>query len=382
MKNKRLLRNILWICLFLGFLSIGIFYTLQNRHQAIIKTAFLHKTGILDKNWYSKQSSDIITLNSPIFWVDGIYKSMEGPKSTRPVQITNENHLIWLQGFEIKAIDPGNKEILSNEYICHMNIDLIEQNYYSRFELNDRIGKHYPRLTSLSHGQESFSFPEGYGFPLYSNEIIYVTTQTLNHNYPKISQRVQHEIQLSYTESKKIKPLMSKTVYIQLPYEWSSNDKSPLDGSTDLCIPVETKNHSYVDNEGNKLSGHWKIPIGKNIYRSEINDHLLLTDSLRLHAAAVHVHPFATSITLFDKSDNKALFVSKIENYKDKIGLSKIESFSSEEGVWMYPHHNYELILEVNNTSVSDQDMMGSMFLFFYDEEMDHHLISKGLKEL
>ncbi len=51
--------------------------------------------------------------------------------------------------------------------------------------------------------------------------------------------------------------------------------------------------------------------------------------------------------------------------------------FSSESGVWMMQNHSYELVLEVNNTTTIDQDMMGSMFLFFYDEEFDRILDQK-----
>jgi hypothetical protein len=37
----------------------------------------------------------------------------------------------------------------------------------------------------------------------------------------------------------------------------------------------------------------------------------------------------------------------------------------------MYGNHHYDLIQEVDNTSKIPQDMMGSMFLFFYDSELD-----------
>lgn len=129
-----------------------------------------------------------------------------------------------------------------------------------------------------------------------------------------------------------------------------------------------------MDENGNMLSGHWVVPKGKNTYRSSISEQLQLKDSLRLHFSAIHVHPFATSISLFDKTENKAIFTSKIKNYKDKIGLIKVEPFSSEEGVWLFANHEYELVLDVNNTSEIDQDMMGSMFLFFYDKELDEKL--------
>ena len=92
---------------------------------------------------------------------------------------------------------------------------------------------------------------------------------------------------------------------------------------------------------------------------------------MRLHAAAVHVHPFASSLTLWDKTAKKAIFTSKMTNHKNKIGLSNINSFCSETGIWMYENHEYELVLETNNTTKVTQDMMGSMFLFFYDGELD-----------
>jgi hypothetical protein len=160
-----------------------------------------------------------------------------------------------------------------------------------------------------------------------------------------------------------------------LPYDQSDPFKSPVDPGKDYCIPVETKNHSYDDGKGNKMSGHWVIPTGKHRYHSAINSQLQMeTDSIRLHAAAVHVHPFATALTLWDKTDNKAIFKSNVINHQGKIGLSKIDAFSSELGVWMYQNHEYELVLEVNNTTTINQDMMGSMFLFFYDEELDRQL--------
>ena len=65
------------------------------------------------------------------------------------------------------------------------------------------------------------------------------------------------------------------------------------------------------------------------------------------------------------------IFNCKVTNLKNRIGLSKIETFSSDDGVWLYQNHEYELILTTNNTSKINQDMMGSMFLFFYDKELN-----------
>ncbi|MDI1255002.1 MAG: hypothetical protein PSV16_02795 [Flavobacterium sp.] len=361
-------------------LIIGCIWYLQlsNRHKAIIKTTFLYKTGLVDSKWKVKNNSGKYTMISPTFLIDGIYKSMEGPKSSNYVQLSEDSSILWMTGFAVSALNAKTSEKLSNDFICHTNIDFNDVKYYSNFDLKDRIGKQYPRLTSLSNGMENFQFPKGYGVPMQGNDLLFITTESLNHNIKDITKWIKHKVTIDYS-SEKQKPLMSQTVFIMLPYDKNDPYKGPLDPGNGSCIPVETKNHSYDDGKGNKLSGHWVIPVGKNTYSSSINQQLQIKDSLRLHAAAIHVHPFATSISLFDKTTRKAIFTSSIKNYTSKIGLEKVPQFSSEQGVWLYQNHDYELILDVNNTTSENQDMMGSMFLFFYDWELDTKL-NKNIK--
>ncbi|MGC4040228.1 MAG: hypothetical protein QM710_05420 [Flavobacterium sp.] len=356
------------------------YWQLPNRHKAIVKSFLFEKLGVVNPNWKVENKQQTYKMISPEFYIDGIYKSMEGPKSSNYVQLSQDSTLLWLTGFHVNALDSKSLKGISNDFICHTNVDFNDVNYYSSFHLQKRIGSQYPRLTSLSHGMESFSFPEGYGVPMKGNEYLYVTTQSLNHNLPDANFWIRHEVDINYSKQKNLKPLMSRTAFIMLPFDKSDPYKSPLDPGTNQCIPVETKNHTYDDGKGNKLSGHWVTPVGKHTYRSSVNQQLQILDSLRLHAAAIHVHPFATRISLFDKTKNKAIFSSKIVNHKDKIGLTSIEPFSSEKGIWLYKNHDYEIVLDVDNTSAISQDMMGSMFLFFYDKELDD-LLQKELKK-
>lgn len=345
---------------------------LPNRHKAIVKTTLLQKTGLVDNKWIVDEAPQQYKMISPAFLIDGIYKSMEGPKASNYVQLSQDSTLLWITGFHVKALDSKTRKPVSDDFICHTNVDFNDVNYFTNFHLTNRIGKQYPRMTSLSHGLENFSFPKGYGVPMKGNDWLFVTTQTLNHNLPDANFLVKHEVTIEYLKANKTtKPLMSRTVFIQLPYDKNDPFKEPLDPASNQCVPVETKNHSYDDGHGNKLSGHWVISKGKHTYSSSVDAQLQMADSLRLHAAAIHVHPFATSITLFDKTANKPIFTSRITNHKNKIGLSKIEPFSSEAGIWLYKNHHYDLILDVNNTTATEQDMMGSMFLFFYDKELD-----------
>ncbi|RYG42372.1 MAG: hypothetical protein EOO01_23240 [Chitinophagaceae bacterium] len=233
-------------------------------------------------------------------------------------------------------------------------------------------------MTSLSNGQEDFIFPDGFGIPMRGNDLLTVTTETLNHNVEDANFWVRHEVGLDYRKNTGgLKPLMTRTVFVALPFNEKDPYKEPLDPAANSCIPVETKNHTYDDGKGGKLSGHWVIPPGKSSWRSNINAQLMITDSLRLHAAATHVHPFSTSLSVFDKTAGKEVLRSTMENYTNKTGLKSVSGFASEQGIWLYKNHEYELRQECNNTTGIDQDMMGSMFLFFYDKELDGIIRSK-----
>lgn len=348
------------------------YWRLSNRHKAIVKTEFLHRTGLVDNTWDISRQQATYRMLSPTLLIDGIYKSMEGPKASNFVQLSPDPALLWITGFNVKAVDAKTLKRLSNDFICHTNVDFNDARYFGNFGLRRRIGVNYPRMTSLSNGLETFRFPKGYGIPMKGNDLLNITTESLNHNVKDEYRWIKHEVTIEYSKERaNLKPLMSRTVFIMLPFNESDPYKEPLDPSANSCIPVETKNHTYNNDKGEKLSGHWVIPTGKKTYRSDVNAQLQIKDSLRLHAAAIHVHPFATSITLFDKTARKPVFTSRVTNYKDKIGLAKVEDFVSAKGTWMYQAHDYELVLEVNNTTVEKQDMMGSAFLFFYDSELE-----------
>lgn len=155
-------------------IGVGIYYAqLSNRHKAIVKTYLLHATGILDSDWVVESKTNTYKMISPSFYIDGIYKSMEGPKATNYVQLTTDSTLVWITSFEVKALDSKTKQQISNDFICHMNVDFNDVNYYTNLGLKDRIGQQYPRMTSLSHGLEKFALPKGYGIPMKGNDYLF-----------------------------------------------------------------------------------------------------------------------------------------------------------------------------------------------------------------
>jgi len=368
------------VFLFIILLIIGGIYYLKlpNRHKAIVKTQVYHKLGLVDDSWNIKTTDSTISLFSPTLVIDNIYKSMEGPKAMTSFQIDyTRNDLVWLTSFETKAVSTNEIDQLSNDYVCHTNIDFYDGEHYARWNLNNRIGEQYPRLTSMSNGIEAYKLPEGFGFPVFTNENLFTATQILNHNIKGDAFTVKHKVTLGFkAHHPDMKPLMSKTVFVMLPYDSDKPFQGPTENNPNICLPVETKNHSYVDDEGHHLSGHWVIFKGKETYTSDITKQLQLKDSTTMHQIAVHLHPFAEELQFRDKTKDTTLFISKADNYQDKIGLKKVTYFSSEDGIMLYPNHQYELVLKTNNTTGVNQDMMASMFVFLYDKEMDDKIKS------
>ena len=357
----------------------GIYYLkLPNRHRAIIKTKLYHGFGIVDERWNIQPNDTFIRLVTPTLVIDNIYKSMEGPKVTRSFQLDpTKSDLVWISSFETKAVSTNEVDQLSNDYVCHTNIDFYDGEHYSRWQLDHRIGEQYPRLTSMSNGIERYRFPKGFGFPVFTDESLFLSTQSLNHNIKGDPFTIKHDINIGFRPHRpNMKPLMSKTVFIMLPYDSENPFQGPTKNDPNMCLPVETKNHSYTNEKGQSLSGHWVIFPGRKTYSHDITNQLRLGDSTTMHHIATHLHPFAETLAFRDKTTDSTLFVSKAENYVDKIGLKKVTSFSSEAGIMLYPDHSYELVLTTNNTSEINQDMMASMFVFLYDKEMDEQLKS------
>lgn len=360
-----------------GFVIAGLYYlNLSNRHKAIVKTQFLHRLGLVDNDWNVVTTDTSTSFTTPTFVIDNIYKSMEGPKAMRAFQLNpTKSELVWLTSFETIALSTNENDTLSNDYICHSNVDYYDGEHFSKWNLDHRIGEQYPRLTSMSNGVENYSFPKGFGFPVFTNENLFLASQSLNHNITNNVFTVKHKINLGYKpHNKNMRPLKSKTVFITLPVDTSVFQNNQENVDPNACLPVDMKNHMYLDNAGNQMSGHWIVFPGKYTYQSNITKQLNLKDSTSMHYIAVHLHPFAEELSLKDITADSILFSSKATNYNNKIGLKKVDSFSSIEGVMLYPDHEYKLILKVNNTSDQNQDMMASMFVFLYDKEMDEQI--------
>jgi len=364
------------ISIFLFIVAVGgiiYFFNLKTRDQELIKSKFLYGLNIVDSEWDKELYENKVVFTTPTFVISNIYESMEGPKSDQYIAIDNSTEeLLWLTSFKTEAFLSDESTRIPNDFVCHTNFEYRDAEHYNRWNLTERINKQYPRITSISNGIEAFELPEGFGFPVFSNERIFLNAQALNHNVTDSIFNIKHKIEIGFIKhgEKPLKALQPKSLYMILPFDINNPFVGPTDKLPNACIPVETKLHTYYDDKGNPLSGHWLFSPGRHHFSFNATKQLSIKDSIRLHQITSHLHPFAERLQLVDKTTNTVIYNCESENFEDKIGLKNTPTFTSTEGIWLYENREYEMMLEVNNTTNTDQEMMASMAIFYNDEEM------------
>ena len=94
-----------------------------------------------------------------------------------------------------------------------------------------------------------------------------------------------------------------------------------------------------------------------------------MRQDLRIHYVAVHLHPFAESLTLRDVTTGETVLASKAENRPERIGLARVEQIASAKGITLHKDHQYELVSAYNNTTSQNRTAMAVMYLYVEDTE-------------
>jgi len=351
------------------------YYQLSNRHKAIVKTKLLHTFRIIDHDWEISRGTAAIKLESPDLLVDNIYQSMDGPQAMINIELnTDATGMKWITGFKAEVFREGTT-VHNNDFLCHTNIDFFNGIHYKNLKLPKRINSQYPRLGTLSNGINELNFPEGFGFPVASNEKFIVASRTLNHNIEDAFFKVKHHIEFTMADaSAGLKPLVPQALVLLQDFNRDDPYATKNNNDPNLCTPLDLKNHSFPNEEGVRFAAHWVLPKGEHIYEFDISYQLSLQEDTRIHAMAAHLHPNAVSFSLIDVTENKVVYTINCENYNEKIGLKYVPTYSSKEGLPIYADHQYKLQLVANNPTDGFSDMMAVLFIYLYDKEMDVHL--------
>ncbi|HUP47879.1 MAG TPA: peptidylprolyl isomerase [Thermoanaerobaculia bacterium] len=318
---------------------------------------------------------------SDVYTIGKKYRSMEGPASLRKVQLLDgAPELLWITGVRTEMVEEDGTTPQLPELMCHVNVDLEPERHRALFGLQRAVA---PRLVTLSQGITDTRVPDGFGFPVASNEQLLVYTQVLNHNIEEPNLKVRHRVTFDYIRDRDlkrpIKPLMNLGASGLVILD--ENPLAILPPAADLttgqhgasCLMLARAPNAagmgsdYVDPTGRKMTGHWVVPPGRQVNHSDVTWFMGLPFDTKLHYAAVHLHPFAESLTLRDVTTGKVIFTAKAKNPKDRVGLDHVDTFLSRDGVPLYKDHQYELISVYNNTTEEMHDSMASVFLGLAD---------------
>lgn len=334
---------------------------------------------------------------SQSYIVDRKYKSMEGPSSMQRVYLGDPNkpELMWIVGVKTEMVGPDGKTPQLPELMCHVNVDLDPVKHQMLFNLKRATST---RLVTLSQGMLSAELPRGYGFPIASNEPLILFTQVLNHNIENPGKlQVRHRVTFEYVRDRDLKqplkPLFnlgaSGMVLLggehsqhagmagmagmaSMPVTAAAADTNP-NATSCLLLPrapnANAKGADYIDPEGRKMTGHWVVPPGHQENHSDVTWFMNLPYNTTLHFAAVHLHPFASSLSLRDTTTGETLFTAKAVRPRKGIGLAHVDSLSSERGVPLFKDHKYEVVSVYDNPTRENSDSMASIFLGLEDPE-------------
>lgn len=315
---------------------------------------------------------------SDTFEVDRIYRSMTGPLSLHDLRLEAQDppQLLWITGYEVEMEDGAGRPA-APEFMCHSNLDLDGELHARLFGQSKLVRD---RLFTLSQGETRVRFPAGFGLPVMSSEPLRLFAQVLNLNEHDRSFQVRQRVTLHYLRDRDLdfpmRPLFMVGANGYVLLEGDGGHFGVAEAQEEVHGPgcglgMNAGGREFDDGLGRRFTGHWVVPPGRHEYRSLVTRFMALPFDTTVHHIAVHLHPYAESTELIDRTSATTVFRSRASNFDDRVGLRQVEDLSTVEGIPIHADHEYELVTLYDNTSGVDQDSMAVMFLYLLDREFE-----------
>ncbi len=382
--RKRL--TILITCLAVLGIGVAMFYTFGPR---VPKTDYGQRSDarVLERV-AGDRADQSVTVISDTYTLDKLYLSMHGPNSfhrgftlSEPVSADDEE-LLWVTGVQLDVVDAESLADVSPEFFCHANVTLNKQidiaaRNRERFAGTTHMGN---RLFTLVPGRQTITLPAGFGIPVYSGEALDNFTMSLNQNVPDRTVKIRMKTRIDYTpdrlKARPMKALFRRAIYGMEKIDETNKALFDLHLSGDACkscapeFAIEASGKvSQMEFDGVKYTIHWWVQPGRHTFRRDVTDQLKLPFDTTAHLVTGHLHPYGESITLRDVTAGKDMFVIKSEDYKDKLGVARMDTLTFEQGVELKRDHKYELITVYNNTRGKPTDAMSIVYLYLLEQD-------------
>jgi cyclophilin family peptidyl-prolyl cis-trans isomerase len=301
----------------------------------------------------------------------GLTKQSEGKKN-----------LFWFKGLKLEVLDEHGRVMPSGEFICHTNLDFSARAHNQEFPNGEPWTN--DRLMTITQGQTTIIFPEGFGVPFSGDEHFRITFQAANRTSSE-HRILKHRATFYFIkDSDLVHPITA--LYERVPYVTVI-----VDGNSAKAQEEEKKLHpgcalpSYAVNAPNNVtggmitdalgrvtSGHWVVPPGVHSYSSMINevDPNFSDSERKLRFAWAHVHPCCTEVFVNrcdGENKQKILSVTAKTDTNNGLELADIELLKSKDGILFPKGGHYEVVGAYNNTLSVPLDAMVTLGMFFED---------------
>ena len=113
------------------------------------------------------------------------------------------------------------------------------------------------------------------------------------------------------------------------------------------------------------------IPPGSYKTRVPVTDQLEIPSDTTIHYVTAHLHPYAKSVSLIDKTDGVTLFTIESTDFEDRRGVARMAEWKSADGVPIARSHEYELLTEYDNPTRGLIDAMSILYIYALDRQFE-----------
>lgn len=388
------MKKILFAIITLGLLLAGfIFYRLRFYSIEESEKTLSFNEWYKDNSRSDEARDDFHTYQvaSPLFEIDRIYRSMEGPLAAKEFYLAPNllalacevmaPELLWITGYKVELLDEHGKP-MPDEFMCHNNVNLGRNNvlpWYTRTMGTDK------RLFTLTEGHTELHLPAGFGIPVLSDQALRVDFQVLNHNLEAASLKIRQVVTLFYRKDAecggKMKALYQQAVFVTKQVSGAPGGyDEPVSaaagalqaggiGSGRPCCNRTLYDSlvydPYRDSYDRKYTGHWVIADTAEELKTDVTRMLALRQDCRAHFFSSHVHPFCEQLQFSDETTGESIYTAEIENFSRKIGVASIPFKASAEGIRLYKDHRYALKCRYDKKYPGRHTAMATMFIYF-----------------
>ncbi len=301
--------------------------------------------------------------------------------------VKQKRELLWLKAVKIDLLDENDHLLPDAAFFCHATIDVDLDFRNEVFPLSEHSAN--MRHIVLTQGQTEFSFPNGFGLPVASDEKWNFIFQAINRT-SDVPRRIKQRCTLTFVRDRELVypmkalfwyyPVINVVIDRNSPERALAEHRSCLDCSAmseGVPAPSSMKNMIFTDKFGRSQIGHWVVPPGIHTYCSPISEVTSLANAgfastnPEIHLVLTHIHPFCEKCSLVECSgaNRREIVTVTAKTDTKNLQLSKIDTVSSIKGIPLESGKNYELEATYNNTSGTPQDSMAGMALYCSDNK-------------